>query len=395
MHHVQVSMHAPASLVTRPVLVAARTSFRIILCLRNNPAFKPRPRSHKLKNRSRRVNARNRTVRKRTHRIKSHMRPALVAFTTLQRKDIRVQSRRRHHRQDFAIARVDCHQSAFRRIGNRRLGRLLQLQVYRRNHVQARLRCNKAAHIRKRTHFAPRSIHFHKLEPVLAAELLIVFLLQAFLPHAVALRVRFIFRELQLFFRNLTRVTEHMRGKRSVRVFTARFNNHRNARQFRRMFFNHRDLFHRRIFQDADRARTHPANPLECRIERKRIKKTHTRRIANVQKLLENGIPSRLLSRHFKCLECNLVRGSIAHQHIPVAVINVASVGNQLNSTQAVIFGALEVLFVMQVLQRKKLEQNHRKDNDRPRQKYQDVPVPAYSSLVLRSIVIHPTSSPK
>ena len=212
MHHIQVSMHTPASLVTRPVLVTARTSFRVILCLRNNPAFKPRPRRHKLKNRSRRINARNRTVCERSHRIKSHMRPALVAFTTLQGKDVRVQSRRRHHRQDFAIARIDRHQGAFRRIGNRRFRRLLQFQVNRRNHVESRFRRNKAAHIRKRTHLAPRSIHFHKLKPVLAAELLVIFLLQSFLPHAVALRVRCIFRELQLLFRNFTRVTEHMRG---------------------------------------------------------------------------------------------------------------------------------------------------------------------------------------
>ena len=161
------------------------------------------------------------------------------------------------------------------------------------------------------------------------------------------------------------------------------------------MFFNDGDLLHRRIFENADRTRTHPANPLERRIERKRIKKTHASRITDVQKLLENGIPIRFFTRHFKRLERNLVRGAVTHQHIPVPIVNVASVSNQLNSTQAVIFGALEILFVMQVLQRKKLEQNHRKDKNRPRQKNQDVPIPTNSRLVLRSIVIHPTSSPK
>ena len=395
MHHIQVPMHTPAPLVTRTILVTARTGFRVILCLRDNPAFKPRPGRHELKNRRRRINARNRAVRQRTHRIKRHMRPALVAFTTLQGKDIRVQTRRRNHREDFTIARVQSHQGPLYRIRNRRLGRLLQLQVYRRNHVQPRFRRNKAPHIRKRTHFTPRGVHLHKLEAVLASELLVVFLLKPLLPHAVALRICRIFRELQLFFRNFTRVAEHMRSERPVRVFSARFDDHRNARQFRRMLFNYRDLFHRRIFQNTDRACTHPANPLERRIKRQGIEQPHSSRITDIQELSENGIPVRLLARHFKRLERNLVRRAVAHQHIPVAVVNVASVGNQLDAAQAVIFGTLEVLFVMQVLQRKQPKQDYRKKNYSPGKEYQDIPVSADSGLILRSIVIHPTSSPK
>ena len=176
------------------------------------------------------------------------MSPAPVAFTLFKRKYIRIQTRRRNHRQNFTIARVNRHQSALCRIRNCRLGRLLQLQVNRRNHVKSRFRSNKAAHIRKRSHFAPRSIHFHKLEPVFPAELLVIFLFQALLPNAIPLRIRCILRQLQLFFRNFTRVAQHMRCKRAIRVFAARLDNHGYTGQLRRMFFNHRHLFHRCIF---------------------------------------------------------------------------------------------------------------------------------------------------
>ena len=394
MHHVQVSMHTPAPLVTRTVLKTARTSLRIILCLRNNPTFKPSTRCHELKNGCRRINSRNSAVRERPHGIKRHMSPAPVAFTLFKREYIRIQTRRRNHRQNFTIARVNCDQSPLHRIGNRRFSSFLQLQVNRRNHVQAGFRRNKTAYIRKRSNLASRGIHFHKLEPVFPAELLIVFLLQSLLPNAIALRIRGVFRKLQLLFRNFTRVAKHMRCKRPVRVLAARLDNHGNAGQLRRMLFDHRHLLHCGIFQNADRTRAHPTNPLECGIERKRIEKTHTRRILNFQQTLENRIPPRLFAGHFEGLERYLVRGAVTHQHLAIAVVNVAAIGNQLNSTQAVVFGTLEVLFVMDVLQRKQLEQNHRKKDDRRRQENQDVPVSADTRFVFR-LAIHSTSSPK
>ena len=89
-----------------------------------------------------------------------------------------------------------------------------------------------------------------------------------------------------------------------------------------------------------------------------------------------------------------MVRGAVTHQHLAIAVVNVAAISNQLDSTQAVIFGTLEVFLVMDVLQRKQLEQNHRKKDDRRRQENQDVPVPANPRFVI-GIVIHSTFSPK
>ena len=160
------------------------------------------------------------------------------------------------------------------------------------------------------------------------------------------------------------------------------------------MLFDHRDLLHCGIFQNADRTRAHPTNPLECGIERKRIEKTHTRRIADIQQTLENRISPRLFAGHFESLERYLVRGAVTHQHLAMAVVNVAAISNQLNSTQAVVFGTLEVFFVMDVLQRKQLEQNHRKKDDRRRQENQDVPVSADTRFVFR-LAIHSTSSPK
>ena len=261
--------------------------------------------------------------------------------------------------------------------------------------MQPRLGFNQRPDIRKRSHFAPRSIDLDKFHPVYPAELLVVFLFQSLLPDAVALRIRGVLRQLQLVFRDFARITEHVRSERPVRIFATGFDNHGDTRQFRRMFFDHRHLFHRRILQNANRMRLHPANSLERRIKRKRIKQARARRVANIEEPPKDRIPVGPFLGHFKRLESNLVRGPIAHQHIPVPVINVATVRNQLYSTQAVILGPLEVFFVMDVLQREQLEQNDNEKNERPSQKNQDIPVPADTRLVLRSIVIHPTFSPK
>ena len=395
MNDIQVSMHAPAFLESGPVLVATNTGSRVILRLRDDAVFEARTSRHQLEYRGRRVNARNRSVVERTQRIKSHMRPALVAFAAFQRKDVRVQTWRRNHRQNFTIAGINRNQGSPCCIGNRCFGHLLQFQINRRYHMKPGLGLYQRSDIRKRTHFAPRSIDLDELESVRPAKFLVVFLFQSLLPDAVPLRIRGVLREFQLFFRNFARVAQHVRSKRPIRVFSAGFDNHGDTRQFRRMFFNHRHLFHRRIFQNANRTSLHPANPLERRIERKRIKKARSRRIPDIEESPEDGIPIGLFLGHFERLEGYLVRRAVPHQHIPVPVVNVAAVRNQLYSTQAVILGALEVLFVMDVLQRKKLEQNHQKKNERPGQKNQDIPVPADTSLIFRRIVIHSTSSPR
>ena len=133
MDDVQVSMHAPTFLESGAILIAANTGSRVILRLRDDAVFEAGTSSHQLEYGGRRVNARDRPVVERTQRIKRHMRPALVAFATLQRKDVRVQTRRRNHRQDFSIARINRDQGASCRIGNRGFRHLLQFQINRRD----------------------------------------------------------------------------------------------------------------------------------------------------------------------------------------------------------------------------------------------------------------------
>ena len=197
-----------------------------------------------------------------------------------------------------------------------------------------RLRVN-ALH---RSQFTPRRIHFDKLDSVLAPEFQIVALLQSLLANTVALGIAFKLGELQLVFRNLACITQHVRSERTVRVFATRFNHRHDARQFGRMFFDKRHLFRRSVFEEGDRPVPNPAAALERRIEGKRIEQANAFLVLDTRQTVKNGIAFRHAPRKAHRLQCHLVRRPVAHENNAVAVIDVTAFGNEHHLPDAVVF---------------------------------------------------------
>jgi hypothetical protein len=86
-------------------------------------------------------------------------------------------------------------------------------------------------------------------------------------------------------------------------------------------------------------------------------------------------------------MESYLVRGPVAHEHVAVAVVNVATLGCKHHLTQAVVFGTLEVFLVMRELQGIQPNDQDQEKQAYAREEHDDMPVPALYRLVILIVI--------
>ena len=153
------------------------------------------------------------------------------------------------------------------------------------------------------------------------------------------------------------------------------------------MFFDNGHLFRSRIFQNADGTRLDPIDALKRRIQGKGIKKEFPILVLDLQEFIENNLAVFLLFGKAHRMERNLVRGPVAHEHVAVAVVNVAALGCKHHLTQAVVFGTLEVFLVMRELQRVEPDDQHQEQQAYAREEHDNMPVPALYRLVVLIVI--------
>src|SRR5574344_2655707 len=294
-HKVQAAVLSPAFLIPRAELIAAGTRLRHMRMSVYNFVFKARARRDQFEHGPWRIDPGNGPVRKRAHGIQRDFSPAFIALTALQGKDVRIETRGTHHRQNFTVPRIYSDNRPAHGIRQSDLRSLLDFQIQSRHHLIPG-DGGLDAHAVDEAELAPVRVDLNELHAILSAEFLIIFLFKSFLADPVPEQIILEFRLRQLFFRDFARITEHMRGERPVRIFTAGFHFRHHSRKIRGAFLDDGDLLRRGIFKNAHRSAPVPAAVLE-------------RGIPSAQKADHHGILVFQILRH----KSYLIRRAVPH----------------------------------------------------------------------------------